>query len=389
MVYVNAYDFICSLGNDKESIAASLHNTQQCFLTEDNSYLTNNLSSYFGKINCNLDKLEGIYARHNSRNNRLLAYLASRNMELIEHYKTQYGTDRIAVIMGTSTSGLDEAYSYVKNKKESVEDNNYHYFMQELGDPSRFLQLYLGLSGIAYTISTACSSSARSIISGAKLILNNMCDVAIVGGADTLCKMPINGFNSMGLLSYKPCCPFDEKRDGINIGEGAGLIILSRHESHLKLTGTGQSSDAYHLSSPHIDGVGAKKAIEMALSEAKVQAQDIGYICAHGTATKVNDEIESKVYYDLFKDEVRVSSIKHMTGHTLGAAGVIGACVSLLLLDKDLCLPSHMQSDFCRDPSLAPIDIVQSRVKLEKKRILSNAFAFGGNNASLIFEGDM
>lgn len=239
-------------------------------------------------------------------------------------------------------------------------------------------------SGPAYTISTACSSSARAIISGRRLIDAGLVDVAIVGGADSLSRMPVNGFNSLESFSPTLCEPFGRNRRGITIGEAAALMVLTREPGEVALLGAGESSDAYHISAPHPQGEGAIRAINQALNEAGITAADVGYINLHGTATPLNDRIEAQVIHDLFGDRVPCSSTKHLTGHTLGAAGITEAALSWLILTRSLPLPPQDFSRYAPDDTLPAFGLLHQSAPLNKPVILSNSFAFGGNNASLL-----
>ena len=258
-----------------------------------------------------------------------------------------------------------------------------HALGEELGSPSEFLARHLGLEGPAYTLSTACSSSARAFISGQRMLAAGLVDAVLVGGADSLCGLTLNGFDSLESLSGTLCQPFDNGRQGINIGEGAALFLLSRQPAPLALLGVGESSDAWHISAPHPDGVGAEAAMGMALAQASLTPEQVGYINLHGTATRLNDAMESQAVYRLFGDRVPCSSTKPLTGHVLGAAGAIEAALACLLLERALPLPP--QRVMTGDPALAPIRLVSGTTPLATPRILSNSFAFGGNNVSLLF----
>ncbi len=268
----------------------------------------------------------------------------------------------------------------------------WQYPQQELGDPSRFLSHWLALDGPAFTLSTACSSSARAMISGRRLIEADLADVAIVGGADTLSRMPVNGFHSLESLSVTRCQPFARDRCGITIGEGAALMLLTREPQPIALLGVGESSDAHHISAPHPQGEGAIRAITQALDDAGITAGAVGYINLHGTATPLNDrvesqvvqQLESQVVQQLFGDTVPCSSTKHLTGHTLGAAGITEAAIGMLILQRPLPLPAQDVSLSPRDPALAECGIIATAQPLERPVILSNSFAFGGNNASIL-----
>ena len=340
---------------------------------------------WVGRVTGELPEIPPDMVQYRSRNNRLLLAALAQIRPQVDEAIVRYGNERVAVVLGTSTSGLDEGDRMVSGTHAGKPPASYRYGQQELGDPSRFLSDYLQLFGPALTVSTACSSSARAIITGQRLIESGMVDAAIVGGADTLSRMPVNGFNSLESLSSTRCKPFSAARSGITIGEAGALILLTKEPGKVQLLGVGESSDAWHMSAPHPEGVGAIRAIEMALREAELTAQDIGYINMHGTATRLNDEIEAKVVNQLFGESVPCSSTKHLTGHTLGAAGACEAVLCYLLLSQGLRLPAQDFTDAHQDLTLAPCGLLSAPQPFTKPIMLSNSFAFGGNNASLIF----
>lgn len=385
MIYINCYASISALGNTKDTIINSLGSEKKEYLTARSDMINVGKTAYYGCVeNCKLPDISD-YKEHNTRNNRFLAYLCNELKEQIKYFTDKYAPDRIGVVMGTSTSGLSESEEEIKRFKESnVRSDNYFYSFQEFGDPAMFLSEYLKISGPCYTISTACSSSSRALVSARRLIESGLCDVVIAGGADTLCTVPINGFNSMGLISSNPCTPFCEGRDGISIGEAGGLMVLSKEKSNLTLRGIGESSDAYHVSSPDPTGAGAVSAMKMALENAKLTPSDIGYINLHGTATKLNDAMEAKAVASVFGDKVPCSSTKYMTGHTLGAAGILESCILCYILENNLALPIQSTSIRNLDKGLDNCGLITQRVKANKPYMMSNSFAFGGNNASVI-----
>ena len=253
-----------------------------------------------------------------------------------------FGPARVGLVLGTSTAGIGEAeLAVAAARRGEAVPLVFDYRQQELGSPSEFLARHLGLEGPAYTLSTACSSSARAFISGQRMLAAGLVDAVLVGGADSLCGLTLNGFDSLESLSCARCQPFDEARQGINIGEGAALFLLSRQPAPIALLGAGESSDAWHISAPHPDGVGAEAAMGMALAQAGLTPEQVGYINLHGTATRLNDAMESQAVYRLFGDRVPCSSTKPLTGHVLGAAGAIEAALACLLLEAFLCLPRH------------------------------------------------
>lgn len=384
MIYINDLTSVSSLGTDELTIVDSLSHTDRCYLTYRDDLLNEHKGSYFGQIKAKLPALDE-YPEHKSRNSAVLAYLADSIKDSINEFKQKYSKDRIAIILGTSTSGLDETEDELKKFMQTgVPSRDFYYKSQEFGDPSMFLADYLEIDGPAYTISTACSSSARALICGKRMLESGLVDAVIAGGADTLCKVPINGFNSMGVLSHERCLPFNKNRAGINIGEGGGLMILSKEKASLELLGVGESSDAYHVSSPEPSGAGAISAMKMALDNASLTTDDIGYVNLHGTATKLNDAMESKAMASLFKGKVPCSSTKYMTGHTLGAAGIVEASILCYLLEHDLDLPVQDFSHDEIDDTLDECGLIKEKIKAKKKVMMSNSFAFGGNNASII-----
>ena len=384
MIYINDLTSVSSLGTNELTIVDSLSHTDRCYLTYRDDLLNEHKGSYFGQIKAKLPRLDE-YHEHKSRNSAVLAFLTDSIKDSINELKQKYSKYRIAIILGTSTSGLDETENELKKFMQTgVPSRDFYYKSQEFGDPSMFLADYLEIDGPAYTISTACSSSARALICGKRMLESGLVDAVIAGGADTLCKVPINGFNSMGVLSQERCLPFNKNRAGINIGEGGGLMILSKEKASLELLGVGESSDAYHVSSPDPSGAGAISAIEMALNDASLTTDDIGYVNLHGTATKLNDAMESKAMASLFKGKVPCSSTKYMTGHTLGAAGIVEAAILCYLLKHDLDLPVQDFSHDEIDDTLDECGLIKEKIKAKKKVMMSNSFAFGGNNASII-----
>ncbi|MFJ5471023.1 beta-ketoacyl-[acyl-carrier-protein] synthase family protein [Pectobacterium carotovorum] len=379
MIYINAVGALNALGNNLDDIADNLASGHAPGMRPDIGWLLHDKPCWTGKADAELPVIPVELAAHNSRNNQLLLAALEQIRPQVDAAIAQFGSDRVAVILGTSTSGLDEADRYVS---ENI--STYHYAQQELGDPSRFLAAYLKLNGPAYTISTACSSSARALISGKRLIDAGLVDVAIVGGADTLSRMPLNGFDSLESLSSTRCQPFSEERNGITIGEGVALMLIGPQPDRVAVLGVGESSDAYHMSAPHPEGEGAIRAITMALSQAGLQPEDVGYINLHGTATRLNDQIEANVVHAVFGDGVPCSSTKHLTGHTLGAAGISEAAICWLLLTRDLPLPPQDFSRSHPDASLPSCGLLREPAPLTRPVILSNSFAFGGNNTCLI-----
>ena len=384
MIYLSAVGMVNALGNSADEIAANLTAGVAPGMRRRAGWLQGVPDAVLGGVEGELPSIPDHLSAHRSRNNQLLLAALAQIQPAVDAAIARVGHDRVAVVLGTSTSGLDEGDAYVRLSQNGEHSPQWQYPQQELGDPSRFLASWLELDGPAYTLSTACSSSARALISGCRLINAGLVDVAIVGGADSLSRMPVNGFNSLESLSPTQCEPFGRDRRGITIGEAAALMVLTREPGEIALLGAGESSDAYHISAPHPQGEGAIRAITQALNEAGMTADDIGYINLHGTATPLNDRIEAQVIHDLFGERVPCSSTKHLTGHTLGAAGITEAALSWLILTRNLPLPSQDFSRYAQDDTLPACGLLHAPAPLKKPVILSNSFAFGGNNASLL-----
>ena len=331
-------------------------------------------------------------AHYDCRNNRL-AYLGLQHdgfLQAVAAARERYGAGRIAVILGTSTSGIlqtETAYRQrdpVTGALPEWYDYRYTHNIFSSGD---FVRHILQLTGPAYVISTACSSSAKVFASAQRLMALGLCDAAVVGGVDSLCATTLYGFSSLELVARGPCRPADANREGISIGEAAGYALLERPESGsrgnaLALLGCGESSDAYHMSSPHPEGAGALLVMQRALTSAGLDPGDIDYINLHGTASKANDAVEDRAVSHLFGNDTPCGSTKGWTGHTLGAAGITEAVIACLCIERGLIPGSINTSEV--DPAF------MSRVVLENKeqmvaRVLSNSFGFGGNNCSLVF----
>lgn len=384
MIYISAFGMVNALGNTLDEIAINLQRGHAPGLQTSTEWLIDRQPLVVATVSAELPVVPESLSMHDSRNNRLLLAALSQLKPQVDQAINQFGRDRIAVVLGTSTSGLDEGDRYATACYQNNVDEHWHYAQQELGDPSRFLSQYLGTQGPAYTLSTACSSSGRAIISGMRLINAGLADVALVGGADSLSRMPINGFDSLEALSRYRCQPFGQDRQGITIGEGSGLMLLTRESRPLAILGTGESTDAYHISAPHPEGAGAKKAITMALERAKLSPHDIGYINLHGTATPLNDAIESSVINQIFGESTPCSSTKHLTGHTLGSASVIEANLCALILQRQLMLPPQDFHRYPRDQTLMPCGLLAQPQRLTQPILLSTSFAFGGNNTCII-----
>ncbi len=322
------------------------------------------------------------------RNNRLaMLGLAADGFEsAVAAARARYGAHRIGVILGTSTSGiLETELAYRQRDAAGRLPANFNYrTTHENYSVTDFVRRYLKLQGCAFTISTACSSSAKVFASASRLIASGMCDAVVVGGVDSLCMTTLYGFSSLEIVSPLPCRPADATRNGISIGEAAGFALLETPEGRDDvpwLLGYGESSDAYHMSSPHPEGAGARLAMLRALQRGGLHPAQIDYINLHGTATRANDRAEDIAVSGLFGSDTPCSSTKGWTGHTLGAAGITEAVIACLCLREDL-LPATLNT-VTVDPDFSMNILLESRNQ-PVRRVLSNSFGFGGSNVSLI-----
>jgi 3-oxoacyl-[acyl-carrier-protein] synthase-1 len=337
-------------------------------------------------------RLPAPLARFDCRNNRL-AELALRQdgfLEAVERAAGRAGRNRIGVFIGTSTAGILEtelAYRQRDRVTGALPASFEYRTTQNSFSVADYLRHRLRLTGPAVVISCACASSAKVFASGRRMIEAGIIDVALVGGVDSLCLTTLYGFHSLQLTSPLPCRPFDVARDGISIGEAAAFALLERPPDDLDgdavlLEGIGESSDAYHMSAPHPEGHGARRAMQAALAAAGLDPDDIDYINLHGTGTPSNDRSESQAVTSVFGATTPGSSTKGATGHTLGAAGALEAVVSAMAIKHGL-MPGGVHTAHL-DPQLTAHYLRENR-RSAVAHVLSNSFGFGGSNCSLIF----
>ena len=387
--YLNALGVICSLGRGPDEVARSLF-AGDCSGMQRESGWVPERSLTVGAVKGELAAIPAELHQQKSRNNQLLLEAALQIHDDIDQAIKRYGRERIAVVLGTSTSGIDEASRGIAHYlQEQQFPADYDYQQQELSAPATFLADWLNIGGPAYVISTACTSSARALMSAQRLLDLNLCDVVLCGGVDSLCALTLNGFSALDAVSDERCNPFSANRHGINIGEAAALFVMSKHpaDAHgIALLGAGASSDAHHISAPEPSGRGAAQAMHKALKRAGLHPANIGYLNLHGTATQHNDAMESHAVAQVFPLGVPCSSTKPMTGHTLGAAGALEAAFCWLSLTHDNALAPHLW-DGQPDPTLPALHWVtpgQTLAASPQRCLMSNSFAFGGNNVSLI-----
>jgi 3-oxoacyl-[acyl-carrier-protein] synthase-1 len=338
------------------------------------------------------------FASSASSDDRLYSMIGSfvtEKLPIIEyrHYlelASNYSPDRIGVVLGSSTSGIGAAeQAYIERALNGTFPSSYHYRQQELASVSELVALFSQAKGPCYTVSTACSSSAKVFKVAKRLLEQGVCDLVICGGIDSLCRLTVQGFNALELLSETRSNPFSLNRKGLNLGEGGCLALLQRSPDGIQVLAVGEASDAYHISTPHPDGLGAVLAIKAALNQANLDAASVKYINLHGTGTKHNDAMESLAVSKTFGREVPCSSTKPLTGHLLGAAGATELAFCYLLLNQastNKPLIPHI-FDGVRDPELAALRLAGLSEGIEisvGQAVLSNSFAFGGSNAAVL-----
>jgi 3-oxoacyl-[acyl-carrier-protein] synthase I len=388
--YLNALGIICNLGTGKAEVAEALFAGDDSRLHPEPGWIPGHAPP-LGSVHAALPPIpETLRGHRDNRNNRLLLAAALEIESDIRAVIERYGHGRVGVVLGTSTTGIEEATRGIgAYRREGAWPADYRYAHQELGAPAAFLAEWLGLGGPCYSLSTACTSGARALLSAQRLLRIGLCDAVLCGGVDTLCRLAINGFHALEAVDLQRCDPFSKHRRGINIGEAAALFLMTREAGPVALLGGGASSDAYHMSSPDPQGAGAQKAMRDALRHAGLDAAQIDYINLHGTATEHNDSMESLAVAATFEHAVPCSSTKSLTGHTLAAAGALEAAFCWLSLTDaraERRLPPH-RWDGEADPALPSLNLVTAGSHLPaggRRYLMSNSFAFGGNNTALI-----
>jgi 3-oxoacyl-[acyl-carrier-protein] synthase-1 len=384
--FINSRTLTCALGSGLEEIRYAIE-TRNSGLS-DTPWDDCDLKTWLGRVKTLDENPIQLDGRWESRNNRL-AHLAIKKdnfMEVIEIAKDRYKPHRIGLVLGTSTSSIgrtEQGYRQLDDEGRFTPT----YRQPDIHNPhapGAFLMDFLELNGAALTISTACTSSAKALATAARWLEQDIVDAVVAGGVDSLCQSVIHGFNSLQLVDENKCRPFDADRGGINLGEAAGFALLTREPlvtGAIRLLGYGESSDAYHMSSAHPEGLGAEYAIKKALHRSSLQPADIGYVNLHGTGTRTNDDVEALVQQKLLPDSL-CSSTKGWTGHTLGAAGICEAILTIDALTTGI-LPGTINTT--TPEARIANNLLLENTKHKIQHAMSNSFGFGGNNCSLIF----
>lgn len=390
-VFVQALSACSALGDGVESLRSRLwaDKDPSCLTWTDRYSLGRTLPLGCLPAHMQLPNLSFAPVQQRSRNNAMAWHTVQALRGEIDGALAQWGAHRVAVMVGTSTAGVQEGEQAAACWRAAQRfPEGFDYSIQEMGNVAAFLAQHLGVQGPAYTISTACSSGAKTLASAARWLQSGMVDAVIAGGVDALCSFTVAGFSALEAVSDARCAPLSANRRGINLGEGAAFFVLSRTPAAVQLAGWGETQDAHHMSAPDPMGQGAVNAMRLALQRAGLTPQAVDYINLHGTATLQNDAMESRAIHHVFGLDCAVSSTKPLTGHTLAAAGAVEAAMAcqVLLDNPQGRLPVHWWDEEA-DLQLPALQVVVPGMALgrEPQAVLSNSFAFGGSNCALLF----
>ncbi|MDX9843043.1 MAG: beta-ketoacyl-ACP synthase [Aquabacterium sp.] len=387
-VYLQELGLICSLGSGVDTVRQALMDSAQARgLTPTDRYSPGRVL-HVGKVAQALPDLRHLPSHYQTRNNAMAWAALAQIRPAVDAAIARHGAHRVAIVVGTSTSGLPEGEAArAQFERDQSWPEGFSYAQQELGNLAECLAVALGLTGIAHVISTACSSGAKALASGARLLKAGLADAVIAGGCDVLGAFTVAGFSALESVSPEVCNPLSQHRRGINLGEGAALFLMERDAGPVQLAGWGETSDAHHMSAPDPSGQGAIRSMRAALERAGLTPEAIDYLNLHGTATPHNDAMESLAVAEVLGCKVPVSSTKPLTGHTLAAAGALEAAFAWLTLvdNPQGRLPPHWW-DGQADPALPALSVVRPGEQLghAPRYVMSNSFAFGGSNATLI-----
>jgi 3-oxoacyl-[acyl-carrier-protein] synthase-1 len=386
-LYLNECGIVCALGSSHDAIARRLYAGDSA--VAPTAAWSPGRELPLGCVAAELPDGAALPLTERSRNNRLALAALAQIRPALDAAIARYGAQRVGIVIGTSTSGIAETEQAIRvHARDGELPPEFHYAQQEMGSVATMLAQQLGVSGPAYVHSAACASGAKAMASAARLIKMDLCDAVITGGVDTLCEFTVAGFAALESVSAQRCNPLSANRNGINIGEGAALFLMTREPAAVALCGWGEASDGHHMSAPDPAGGGARIAIAEALARAGIAPQQVDYINLHGTATIQNDAMESRVVAELFGDTVAVSSTKPLTGHALGAAAALEAAFCWIAMQDangEGELPAHLW-DGAPDPLLPALNLVRPGARLGRPidYALSSSFAFGGSCAALV-----
>ena len=389
-IYITGIGIVSAIGLNVEENFSALKNNQAGI--EAIKYLECKKNILTGEVKLSNEDLIKKYSVKNSAISRtsLLGIAAAKESWGNNQHDKEI---RTGFISASSVGGMDRTEKYFQLKRDGKDADILLLSTHDTGNASEKIAEQLGFAGYINTLSTACSSSANSIMLGARMMEQNKLDRVLVGGTDAMTLFTINGFHSLMIYDKEWCKPFDENRNGLNLGEGAAFLVLENEKSlnktkntpYCTLAGWANTSDAYHQTASSPEGKGATMAMQQAIAKAKLSASDVSYINAHGTGTKNNDLSESTALRNVFKSTVPAfSSTKAFTGHTLAAAGAIEAVFSILAIKQNVIFPNLNFENEIAETKLKPNTKFQTVDEVNV--VLSNSFGFGGNNSSLIFK---
>lgn len=384
---ITAQAACCALGMTRAQVLSRLYAGETGlrateFARADGSAM---ISTALGALPDKLPALPARLSAFDSRLARMAGLLVEPLTAAVASALRRYGATRVGIVVASSTAGLAETeVAYGAQRATGVLPASYHFDQSHAFHALvSVLRMLTGVRGPGYVVSTACASSNKVFASAQRLLHAGFVDAVLVGGIDTLCQTTVRGFHGLGILSKQPCRPFARDRDGTSIGEGGALLLIERgHDAAALLCGTGEGCDAHHMTQPPADGAGAQRALHAALQDAGLAATDVDHVNAHGTGTPLNDVSEARALATIFGPELPVVSTKGATGHMLGAAAAIEAVFAIAAIERGQ-IPPSLGSD-PRDPDVSLRIDPQSRSQV-CRYVVSNAFAFGGSNACVIF----
>jgi 3-oxoacyl-[acyl-carrier-protein] synthase-1 len=391
---ITAYSACNGLGTTTETVLDGLFAGRRGLVPAGDEY---GVTTWIGAVPGELPELPASLRTFDSRQARIAQLVGLPMLDAIERTKQRWSPRRIALILGTSTAGIAESErAWIHHRDHGALPSGFALERQHaLHATVEVVRALTGVRGPGYVVSTACSSSGKVFASARRLIAAGVVDAALVGGVDSLCQMTVRGFAGLEVLSPEPCRPFSSERRGINIGEGAALLMIERERhpeqgefDHLgvELLGVGESSDAHHMTAPHPEGAGARMAMQRAIVEAGLEPDAIDQINVHGTGTSMNDATESRAIRELFgpdrsAHDLALVATKGLTGHMLGAAGATEAVFVVASIQRSLLPPSVGCDPLDAELGVTVNQTLRSR---PSRRVLSNSLAFGGSNVSVL-----
>lgn len=387
-VYLEDLGLVCSLGAGKRAVwdavsSASARGIRRAPVSGREFFL--------GTVPRDLYTLD-LASIFNNRTNAILRLALDEIAQSAARAIAKYGSDRVGVLVGSCDNGSELSFEALSQYRATgAFPEGYSLECQRADLPARFAAEYLGAKGPVLACSTACASSASALVGARNLLRSDACDAVIAGGVDIVSAAVALGFSALEAVSDEPCRPFSKDRKGITLGEGAAVFLVTKERlspSAPRFLGAGESADAHHMTAPDPEGCGAALAMECALRDAGISSLDIDYVNLHGTGTPLNDAMESRAVAHVFPQGVPASSTKSMTGHTLGAAGALELGICWLALSQEFNAGRKVPPQIWAgspDPELPSLDIATvGRTAPRLGACMSNSFAFGGCNVSLI-----